>query len=381
MIDYQQLSGIEIVLESDELLRKKWRGLPAAQEAFRREAVTQMQTLDRRPFHADVQVAVQLDLHHPHADNQPHIPGVVKAYLDALEGVAYTDDRQVSSLTVHRRGADHPMMSGARRDHGRASIFASVLPVERYTELYDRAVRTMFSDRARSPWWPQWSIRDEVELVELRRQAKTARGGPDLGLTRHLRLLEETRLRAGVLADIDRPGPPPKVVSAIHRVLPLPKFHWAMRRRHPATLLLGLRGSGPGTSHLWNDEVRGKLEDFRATRAGWPFGGFVALDVAVRGRSTDGKDLDNLVHGFLIPFEELLCAARGTVASYRAYEAVGEPEGVQVRVLDDLRLLELEMRMAEARSPTRAERLLERAEAVQEQLRDRQEQLRDRRLR
>src|ERR671926_121133 len=99
--DYQQLSGIELVLDSDEVLRKKWRGLRDAQSAFQ-----QMQTLGRQPFPPDVQVAVQLDLHHPHADNQPHIPGVVKAYLDALEGVAYENDRQVSCLTVHRRALD-----------------------------------------------------------------------------------------------------------------------------------------------------------------------------------------------------------------------------------------------------------------------------------
>ena len=77
------------------------------------------------------------------------------------------------------------------------------------------------------------------------------------------------------------------------------------------------------------------------------------------GESLSGKDLDNLVHGFLIPFEEKLCVARGTVASYRAYEAVGEPHGIQVRVLDESRLLTLEICLARARSPTAAERLLE----------------------
>lgn len=88
----------------------------------------------------------------------------------------------------------------------------------------------------------------------------------------------------------------------------------------------------------------------------------------MRGQSADGKDLDNLVHGFLVPFEEQLCIARGTLASYRVYEAVGEPPGVQIRVLDDSRLLTLEIAMARARTPTRSERLLERLQEVTERL-------------
>jgi len=56
------------------------------------------------------------------------------------------------------------------------------------------------------------------------------------------------------------------------------------------------------------------------------------------------------------------------VASYRAYEAVGEPAGVQIRVLDDSRLLTLEIAMARARTPTRSERLLERLQEFSERL-------------
>lgn len=144
----------------------------------------------------------------------------------------------------------------------------------------------------------------------------------------------------------------------VHRLLPLPQLHWRLRQRHGALMLLPLRGKGPGTNDVWKCAVRQTLDAFRE-RPGLPFKGFVALDVAVRGESLSGKDLDNLVHGFLIPFEEKLCVARGTVASYRAYEAVGEPHGIQVRVLDESRLLTLEICLARARSPTAAERLLE----------------------
>ena len=366
--DYQQLSGIELVLESDGVLRKKWRGLSVAQSAFQEAAVEQMQTLGRRPFPPDVQVAVQLDLHHPHTDNQPHIPGVVKAYLDALQGVAYENDRQVSCLTVHRRALDHPMMRLASPSTSRAAIYAAILPITRYTEIYDRAARAMWRDRRYSPWWPRWSPSDEAELRKARRDLQTVRDQPDQAPTDYVRLLEETRLRDGFLADIDRPGPPPRVVSAIHRIIPLPSIHWRLRKRHGAAFLLTLRGEGAGTSEAWTGEVAEALAEFRRTQNGWPFTGFVALDVAVRGQSADGKDLDNLVHGFLVPFEEQLCAARGTVTSYRVYEAVGEPAGVRVRVLDDSRLLTLEIAMARARTPTRSERVLERLQKLTERL-------------
>jgi len=180
-----------------------------------------MLALGWRAFPPDVQVAVQLDLHHPHSDNQPHIPGVVKAYVDALEGVAYENDRQVSCLTVHRRALDHPMMRLASPSSNRAAIYAGILPITRYTELYDRAARTMWTDRKYSPWWPRWSPSDEAELRKARRDLQAVRDHPDLSLIDHVRLLEETRLRDGFLADIDRPGPPPRVVSAIHRIIPL----------------------------------------------------------------------------------------------------------------------------------------------------------------
>lgn len=351
-LNNQYLSGIELVLDSDELLRKNGSGFAAAQQAFREAAADQMRLLGQSPFDSSIKIAVQLDVYAPHKDNQPHIPRVVKAYLDALEGVAYEYDRQVSCLAVHRRARDHPMLAGAPTHMaGRrgASIYAGVLPVARYAELYDRAYRSMWRSRHLSPWWPEWSLRDETKLRQLRHELKASGAAPNPHLVELVRSMEERRLRAGFLADIDRPGPLPSVVNALHRILPLPRLHQYLRKRHGAVMLLPLRGQGHGTSKEWKAEVGKILRDFRRERSGLPFKGFVAVDVAVRGTSRDGKDLDNLVHGFLIPFEEELCAARGTVASYRVYEAVGEPHGVQVRVLDDGRLLMLENRLARAR--------------------------------
>lgn len=81
---------------------------------------------------------------------------------------------------------------------------------------------------------------------------------------------------------------------------------------------------------------------FRATCPGTPFEGWVALDIAVRGASLNGKDLDNLAHSVLVPFEEELCVARGTVTAYRIYLAEGGPPGLQVRCIDAGRMLMLD---------------------------------------
>lgn len=131
------------------------------------------------------------------------------------------------------------------------------------------------------------------------------------------------------------------MTQRIHRVLPLPKLHQFLRRRSGALLLLPLRGQKRGSSDAWAAAINRALENFVRTRSRLPFRGFVALDIAVRGESLEGKDLDNLAHSILAPLEEKLCVRRGTVMGYRVYTAVGQPEGVQVRIIDHTKLLDL----------------------------------------
>jgi hypothetical protein len=83
------------------------------------------------------------------------------------------------------------------------------------------------------------------------------------------------------------------------------------------------------------------------TRA--PLRSWVALDIAVRGETIDGMDLDNLARLIITRFEKAYCVRPGTVASYRAYQAVGSPEGVQVRVMSDTRMLDMEIALGETR--------------------------------
>lgn len=106
---------------------------------------------------------------------------------------------------------------------------------------------------------------------------------------------------------------------------------------------------------------------FAQTRAGLPFRGFVALDIAVRGESLEGKDLDNLAHSILIPLEETLCVRRGTVLGYRVYTAAGQPEGVQVRIIDHSRLLDLNATLHEIElNPPLMDRLEEWSRGLEE---------------
>ena len=158
-------------------------------------------------------------------------------------------------------------------------------------------------------------------------------------LPERIRIDEERRLTDGVLADIDRPGPLPQAAYAVHRMLPIQRFLRATRRR--AAFWVSLRGGPRDSSAVWKRELQDAVEDFKRRSVGLPFRGFIALDIAVRGASLEGKDLDNLAHSILVPFEEALCIRRGTVSAYRVYTAPGDPEGVQVRVLDSNRLLAL----------------------------------------
>jgi Endodeoxyribonuclease RusA len=99
---------------------------------------------------------------------------LAKAYLDALQGIAYNDDRQVSHLTVRRFAMDHPIVAAADLEptqrRARASVFVEVMPVAKYTELYDRAFKRAIVTRRRagSPWGPTWGVKDHSELWKLR---------------------------------------------------------------------------------------------------------------------------------------------------------------------------------------------------------------------
>jgi hypothetical protein len=224
-----------------------------------------------------------------------------------------------------------------------AAVFIDVEPIEDYAVRYDHAFNRGLWRPGPTPFRASWGVKKEKALREMRWRKKSgAEVNKDL-----LRIYEEEKLRDGFLADIDRPGPLPEVTQAIHRLLPLPKLHQFLRGRAGAMLILPLPGENKGTGEAWRKACDVALGEFASTRPGLPFSGFVGLDIAVRGQSLEGKDLDNLAHSLLVPVEEKLCVRRGTVVDYRVYSAVGKPEGVQLRIIDHLRLLELTMLLHE----------------------------------
>jgi hypothetical protein len=337
--------------ESERLLRK---GANASarrrlEEAFRKAAEEGASLVGFECLKGPV--SVFLHVHAPRSGQVPQLPPVAKAYLDALEGIAYENDRQVEHLVVFQDALRHPLMSedgevadGGDEEDSRAAVFIEVEPIEDYTARYDSAYRSTLYRRGPTPWRQQFGVADWKKLHELRWQHKRS---PQAANVELLRQLEEQALRDGFLADIDRPGSLPEVTQRIHRFLPLPKLHQFLRGRSGAMLLLPLRGQKRGSGREWDAILNKALENYAQTRAGLPFLGFVALDIAVRGESLEGKDLDNLAHSILIPLEEKLCVRRGTALGYRVYTAVDEPKGVQVRVIDHSRLLDLKATLHE----------------------------------
>jgi hypothetical protein len=348
--------------ESDRLLRKGAKGSTRRrlEEDFRKAAEDDAALFGFRCLKGPV--SVFLHVHAPRHGQVPQLPPVAKAYLDALEGIAYENDRQVDHLIVFQDAMRHPLMSndgevaeGDDEDDQRAAVFIEVEPLEDYTARYDKAFRSTLYRRGPGPWRQQFGVSDWRQLHELRRHHRRDPQRTNVELLRHL---EEQALRDGFLADIDRPGPLPDATQTIHRLIPLPKLHHFLRRRSGAMLLLPLRGEKRGTSDEWTAILERALQDFAQTRFGLPFRGFVALDIAVRGESLEGKDLDNLAHSILIPLEEALCVRRGTVLGYRVYTAVGDPNGVQIRIIDLSRLLDLNATLHEVElSPPMIDRL------------------------
>lgn len=350
-----------VLVETEDLLRKpkssKQRGarFRDRENAFKDDARRQVANLGRRRFAAPAPVSVQLEIHVPEAGQQPLMPGVVKAYLDALQGIAYDDDRQIEHLVVHRRGIDHPMMDGYEPAVAgtKGQVYIEVKPLEAYTRLYDRTFRRLiFRGGVRSPFRAEWGISNEVTLRKLKTRRRTQADGPGAqAMDDLIAMHEEERLTAGAFADIDRPGPLSDDMRRAFRVFPAHAAQSALRGVAGSRLVLPLRGAGRGTSSEWEHDVERRLEQHRGHRlmTQAPLRSWVALDIAVRGETIDGMDLDNLARLIITRFEKAYCVRPGTVASYRAYQAVGKPEGVQVRVMSDTRMLGLQIALGETR--------------------------------
>jgi Holliday junction resolvase RusA-like endonuclease len=150
-------SEVLVLVQPEHLLRKpknsKQSGTFKEREAaFKEEARRQLRELRQTKFPEPTPLSLHLDVHVPEGGQQPLMSGVVKAYLDALQGIAYDDDRQIEHLVVHRRGLDHPMMDDfVPDDPGRRTgqVYIAIAPLKAYTRLYDRTFRRLIFARGR----------------------------------------------------------------------------------------------------------------------------------------------------------------------------------------------------------------------------------------
>lgn len=345
---------LSVFFEGDSLLRKGGNKArrQRLQDDFEAEAKRIADLLKFMPLKDDV--AVQMDIHAPGRRQQPLMPDVVKAHLDALEGIAYDDDRRVGHLLVHRRAWDHPMLDSLPSAPGdnasevdNPSVFVTVGLLEAYTRLYDRMFRhEIFRRRPHSPLRSEWRMADEVRLGFKKGQAR-GDSSASFAFDEELRLVGRS-----MLGDIDRPGPLSVDMRRAFKLFPAHRVQQALRAPLGGTFILPLAGQEPGSSDRWAIDVEAILERHRRHR-GMPkasLTSFVALDIAARGESLNGKDLDNLARGVVDRFESVFCTRPGTVSCYRVYRAVGTPRGVQVRVMSDARMLALEIAMTDTRA-------------------------------
>jgi hypothetical protein len=103
----------------------------------------------------------------------------------------------------------------------------------------------------------------------------------------------------------------------------------------------------------WSQTVRDELEAHRAKARilARPLDTPLSLDISVGGTGAGRKDYDNLAHLLLPPFEATFCdGRRGTVVSYRVYEAEAVEPGVRVMVMTDQRLHDMEDAIAASRN-------------------------------
>jgi Holliday junction resolvase RusA-like endonuclease len=397
--------SLELHLESDELLRQSNnRAQKARMDAIRADLKAQVRTqlrrLRRRAFRGPV--SVELDLHAVAVEQPSSSPPAVKAYLDLLKGLVYEDDRSVCHLRVARHARDNPLFREAPEDwlfrpdrrmpHGPpdgVAVRLRIMPLRVYTADYDRAFRLRDKiwegDGFRSRWsdddghqfWESgWQpIKDDDRLDELRAEHREDLNdeGPLYGpgglyddesmlavrtSERQRRVREYRALRHKLLLDqrpqdYDRPGPRSELDELIWSGMGEDaKLLWHRDALMAGSFFLPLPPE-TSTGANWRDMVRDAMEEHRrkfAAIASEALDTGLALDISVRGAGTNRRDLDNLARDVLVPFEQLYCAdERGTVVSYRVYEAEGPHDEVRVLVMTDSRLHQLEDVIAQAR--------------------------------
>jgi Holliday junction resolvase RusA-like endonuclease len=376
-------------VETGELLRqgtkRRQRGRQEQLLAQARDQLrAQMRKKRRSRFRGHV--AVDLTIFAHGAGSVPSAPRSVKRYLDAMNGIVYADDRQVAHLAVHRFADDWPGMP-ASRAHGldlpgmirdqppRVSIIVIPLAVfiqdwERVFWMGERAegLGGHYRNDFERSWGrfadDRWTLEDDLrleELVQERRRDKAGSGWldrvpPELAtVIREGRQRDITELLERLMLDQrpdsgDHPGGADltfdrEALARLGLPDPGPRPRWDL----PGSFWLPLKGKQVS----WEQAVSDTMSEHRAKWGVLPeaFGRALALDIGAFGIGPQGKDIDNLAHAVLVPFERLYCGEqRGTVVSYRAYRRPSQRPGVRVMVMTQERMGELGHLIGLARS-------------------------------
>lgn len=351
-------------IETVELLRKpKGRSQARRQEHLLEDARSQLRTAmrasRRRAFRGEV--SVELTIVAPDDVVAPSAPKSVKRYLDALNGIAYADDRQISHLLVRRFADDHPYRrrsSSASRStsfaRARPSVRVSVMPLRLYVADYDRAFTgcALTARRHDDELDDERAYEDGRELSRLyeeREQDAEGEGIYGFGnsqLVDRLRGLREAQIRQLEVNRLLRQQP-----DRYDRPDPAPDRHLGLRGPENDVAMLLRRDGIPGTIWLpplltarresegepWARLARSQLT---AHREEWGpilpdfFDQPIALDIAIFGADINTHDIDNVAHAVLQNFEKLYCQdRRGTVITYRVYRRNGEQSGIRVQLM------------------------------------------------
>jgi Holliday junction resolvase RusA-like endonuclease len=379
--------GLRMRIKTAELLRQggSRQGRARQQEMLReaRQQLTdQMRAQRRRRFRGDV--SVELDIFASDEPEPPSAPKSVKRYLDALSGIVYADDRQVSHLSVIRFTGDHPIMrrrrarGSSRRASGGVRVHLTVLPVRLYVADYQRFFRLGDDMVHRASSWDldsdataffedRWNATDDLRLDDLRdeRREEEAGAGVSAWIDRELadrlrefRDREIAELEGRLLLDQrpkreDRPGTPKaEMDDEMLARLGLPKPHDLGPYELPAHFWLPLPPEASG-GPAWEQTVRDEMAMHRSRWRLLPtaFDQPLALDISIQGAGANSRDIDNTAHAVLAAFEEVYCEERrGTVVRYRVYRRAGENPGVRVQVMTDERLRQLDAGVEAARA-------------------------------
>lgn len=319
------------------------------EEELRLAMRAEMAAHRRRQFRGPVSVELAI------FGGDPQVPTIVKAYLDALEGIVYRDDRAVEHLIVSRWGAGSTATA--------EKVYLRIEPLSTYVATFDYVFQQAWRvDELHHCFWedeaPTWAKpftgHDESEISRLELDLERQDEEDDLEedelyafepeLAERLRTIRQEELASLRIKRVldqpitfrDRPGKPPDWTSPILEGdgvvelidpydefempgsfwLPSPESDWKLRL--PQEML-----KRKAYWNLWNSPIKEPI----------------ALDIAVQGLPSAGKDLDNMAHAILVPFEEAFGdGCRGLVGAYRVYLRHGPKRGIRVRLLERERM-------------------------------------------